>query len=297
MELRHLEQIVAIVRAGGFNGAAKSLRISQPALSKSISRLESALGVKLFERSPEGASPTPSGQFVAERAEALLNDVAALSREIEQRSRGELGRLVIAVGPVSRLKPLPEVIRHAAIAFPRLKLEICQASGRLAVQGVQQGRFDIAFSRAENAGDFPDLIRVKLFEDDIVFVARPGHPLSARAKVEPADLLRFPMASFLITDKFRGWIGPVSAAQEANLHAFVSEDPDTLRQLTLDTDAVAWGPRFVFAGELASGRLVELRCGRTWSFDCWMLTRPGQWGIPLVKKIAEFARTGSSRRP
>jgi len=84
MELRHLEQILEICRAGGFSGAARRLEISQPTLSKSIARLETQLSVKLFERNGGAARPTAYGAFVAQRAEALLQGVAALSRDLEQ---------------------------------------------------------------------------------------------------------------------------------------------------------------------------------------------------------------------
>jgi MFS family permease len=59
--------VVAICRAGSFSGAAHALGISQPTLSKSIARLESKLGIKLFERTNANARPTVYGQFVPTR--------------------------------------------------------------------------------------------------------------------------------------------------------------------------------------------------------------------------------------
>ena len=121
MELRHLEQIVAICRAGSFSAAAKALGISQPTLSKSISRLEAKLGVQLFERSSTNNRPTAYGQFVADHASSLLQSVTTLGHELEQMAKGEAGLLRIGVGPATRLHPLPKVIGKAARAFPRLQ--------------------------------------------------------------------------------------------------------------------------------------------------------------------------------
>ena len=73
MDLRHLEQIVAICRAGSFSGAAKALGIAQPTLSKSIGRLEAKLGIQLFERTNANARPTVYGQFVADHASARFD--------------------------------------------------------------------------------------------------------------------------------------------------------------------------------------------------------------------------------
>ena len=90
MELHHLEQIVAICRAGSFSGAAKALGIAQPTLSKSISRLEARLGVQLFERSNVNARPTVYGQFVADHALSLLQNVSTLGHELEQMAKAKL---------------------------------------------------------------------------------------------------------------------------------------------------------------------------------------------------------------
>jgi DNA-binding transcriptional LysR family regulator len=99
MDLRHIEQIVAICRAGSFSGAARALGIAQPTLSKSIGRLETKLGIQLFERSNVNARPTVYGQFVADHALGLLQNVSTLGRELEQMAKGEAGLLRIGVGP------------------------------------------------------------------------------------------------------------------------------------------------------------------------------------------------------
>ena len=111
MDLRHLEQIVAICRAGSFSGAAKELGIAQPTLSKSIGRLEAKLKIQLFERINASARPTVYGQFVADHASTLLQSVTTLGHELEQMAKGEAGLLRIGVGPATRLHPLPKVMR------------------------------------------------------------------------------------------------------------------------------------------------------------------------------------------
>src|SRR5699024_8691609 len=65
MERTQLVHFVAVVEAGGFNRAARSLHISQPALSKSIKALEVELGAQLFQRTPSGAQVTLVGQGLA----------------------------------------------------------------------------------------------------------------------------------------------------------------------------------------------------------------------------------------
>ena len=78
MDLKHLEQIVAISRHGGFSGAARRLGMAQSTLSKNIARLEAKLGVELFARDGGAAQPTSYGRFLVARAEAF--DTAGLER-------------------------------------------------------------------------------------------------------------------------------------------------------------------------------------------------------------------------
>src|SRR5476651_112586 len=98
MDVRQLRQVVAISTHGSFVKAAADLGISQPTLSKSISRLEDALGLRLFDRSGSGAALTPVGQFVADHAGRIINDTARLEREIELVNAGQVGEVRLGFG-------------------------------------------------------------------------------------------------------------------------------------------------------------------------------------------------------
>lgn len=290
MQLRHLEQIVAIINAGGFNGAARALGVSQPTLSKSIARLESELGIALFERSAEGARPTPHGAFIAERAAPLLREVSALDREIRQRARGEMGQLTIAVGSATIVKPLPQVLRQLAVRFPHLQTLIRRVDGTDAARGVHDGRHDIAFTVRENAEPYPDLIRVKVLESQVILAVRPSHPLAGRAAVTPADVRAFPVAAPIESSRFMRWADPQTEDERRRMIALVTNDLALISQHCTTTDVIARGPRMAFEEALAAGTLVELPFGEVWPYECWMLTTKGLWSLPLVREVAELAR-------
>jgi DNA-binding transcriptional LysR family regulator len=219
MELRHLEQIVAICRAGSFSGAAKELGIAQPTLSRSISRLEARLGVLLFERTNANARPTIYGQFVADQASSLLGSVTTLSHELEQMARGEAGLLRIGVGLATRLKPSPKVVRKAARAFPRLQIVTRYAGPNLMMRALRAGSFDLIFCNRELVTQ-DDFIRIKVFDDRYTVVARPDHPALKAAPLSAAEFMRLPLASAGLTPDFRAWLGPVTDAQRPALEAF-----------------------------------------------------------------------------
>jgi DNA-binding transcriptional LysR family regulator len=297
MELRHLEQILEICRAGGFSGAARKLSISQPTLSKSIARLEAQLSLRLFDRNGGAARPTAYGAFVAQRAEALLQGVAALSRDLEQLARGEEGRVRIAVGPGSRLKPLPELLRRVAIRFPKLHVETIQETGPGVMTALHEGRVDLAFGYSEHAARYGELIRKKLFEDAIILVARPGHPALALTDAGPRELLTHPFALPNVLPGIERWAGEMTRDEAENLRAFVSDDYALIIQRALDTDTIAMGASFLFEEQLRDGRLVVVSSTLDVPYACWMLTTAERWRSPLIKAMAELAKAAVTERP
>jgi len=290
MELRHLEQIVAICRAGSFSGAAKALGISQPTLSKSISRLEAKLGVQLFERSTTNNRPTAYGQFVADHASSLLQSVTTLGHELEQMAKGEAGLLRIGVGPATRLHPLPKVVGKAAHAFPRLQLVTRYAGPNLMMRALRAGTFDLVFCNHLLATPQDDFVRVKVFDDKYIVVAHANHPALKSAPLSALEFMRLPLASAGLTPDFRSWLGVINGEQKQNLEAFLSDDYDLIKRMALHTDHLARGPRFVFEAELKKGDLVELTLDSDFQYECWMLTTGARWRSPVVKAIAGFAK-------
>jgi DNA-binding transcriptional LysR family regulator len=74
METRQLLHFLAAVKHGSFHKAAEALNVSQPALTKSIRRLETTLGLTLFERHARGISPTPYGDALASHGDIDAGD-------------------------------------------------------------------------------------------------------------------------------------------------------------------------------------------------------------------------------
>ena len=291
MELRHLEQVMAVCKAGGFSGAARALRVSQPTLSKSIARLEAKLAVKLFDRSGGAAKPTAYGRFIAERAEVLLAGVGALTRDLEQLAQGDTRRLRIGTGPVPRLAILPGLLAALAQRFPGLNLETEQHRAETLLRGLEDGRFDLVLITFEVAEPFGDLIRIKVVEDAHIAVCRPNHPALAEPRpLGPRQLLRHSMATVRLVPSFRRWAGELSEAERGNLQAFVSDDFALIKQQVMETELLTMGPRFLFEAELAEGRLVELPLTWDTPYECWMLTTADRWRSPIVKAAAEAAK-------
>src|ERR1700757_963150 len=91
--LSAMEAFVRVIEAGSFSGAAKQLRIGQPAVSKAVAQIEDRLGVRLLLRTTHGLSPTESGQNFYEHAKCVIAEVEEANLAARGAGAGFSGRL------------------------------------------------------------------------------------------------------------------------------------------------------------------------------------------------------------
>src|SRR3954454_9021254 len=83
MKLHDLHVLMAVVQAGSMSKAAALLNTTQPAISRSIAELESTIGVRLLERTPQGVAPTASGRALLDGGVAVFDDLRRAVKNIE----------------------------------------------------------------------------------------------------------------------------------------------------------------------------------------------------------------------
>ena len=153
MELYQLRTFVAVAREGRLTRAAESLFTSQPAVSAQIKALEEEFGLKLFERSSSGMTPTPAGEALWEQAEQLLNasrDLCAKAAALKGAVSGLL-RLGFNTGDHNQSS---ELISALAEKHPRLCFDVTHGNSGALLQAVQGRDLDACFyeGTCEDAG-------------------------------------------------------------------------------------------------------------------------------------------------
>ena len=112
METRHLRYFLAVVDHGSVSRASDWLGIAQPALSQALTRMEKDLGVRLFERSRQGTTPTPAAQAILEDVRASVARIDAAARRAAARSGEPLPGLRPARHLVRPRRGVPRRVRH-----------------------------------------------------------------------------------------------------------------------------------------------------------------------------------------
>src|SRR5258707_1388542 len=128
LRLRDLHVFFAVVQTGSMARAATELRVKQPSVSKAIGDLEATLGVRLFDRSPQGVEPTIYGDALVECGMAVFDELKQGIKKIEFLADPTAGELRIGCVPSVADTIIPSVIRRFARQDPRLVVHLEEAA-------------------------------------------------------------------------------------------------------------------------------------------------------------------------
>lgn len=179
MQFKDLESFRVVAELGNLHSAADVLRVTQPALSKAIQRLETSLGARLFERTARGVALTAIGQALYRRNLTLAQMVDDIRNEVQDLKTGQSGELRIGTVPAvveSVVTPVLASFLHSARGI-RFQVQV-QLSGALLHQ-LETGSLDFAIA-AMQAQTPAALSCLLLGEQQSFVVARKGHPLLRR---------------------------------------------------------------------------------------------------------------------
>lgn len=145
MELYQLKTFVAIAKEGNLTRAAERVFTSAPAASAQLKALEDELGVRLFERTPRGMSPTAAGQRLLEEAERTLASAMRMQSAADQLRGAAQGvvRFGTVVDPVALR--LGSVLVTLAQQHPQVTLQLKQGLSYETLAAVQRGELDCAY--------------------------------------------------------------------------------------------------------------------------------------------------------
>jgi LysR family hydrogen peroxide-inducible transcriptional activator len=191
LSLRDLEYAVAVARERHFGRAADSCGVSQAALSEQVRKLESILGVPLFERTKRKVEPTLRGEAILRQAEALLGDARRLLEDARRSAEPLSGEL--RLGVIATLGPyyMPSVIALGRRRFPRLALRLHEATTAELLVALRHGELDATLVALPVPLD--GLVADPLFFEPFRLACPSDHELARSQHVRLRDLERGPL--------------------------------------------------------------------------------------------------------
>lgn len=191
MRLEDLQYFMVIADELNLGRAALRLGLSQPALSKSLQRLETALGFRLFDRTPKGVSLTRAAEVFHQRVQRVHHNLGEAIKEAEAVHLGGLGTLRVGVSPLYVDHPFVAAVERLRQQRPAARVSISLGLQDVLTARLAGGDIDLALSALDAAHE-DGLKRTTLFDDDLQVVVRQGHPLLERPALSLADLVGQP---------------------------------------------------------------------------------------------------------
>jgi DNA-binding transcriptional LysR family regulator len=265
--LTKLRHFCTVAEHSSIGLAARVLRISQPALTRSIHRLESEFDEPLFERSPRGVMLTQLGATLLPHAKAILAEADRATEDWDNLKGKQRARINVGISPNFVRYVIPEVLEAFVAEYPEASIEVQTGTAEqllamlsaaqldLAVAVVWRGTLDAALGRVM------DIWQTRLARLSAGVYAPRGHPLAATGAATLQELATYRWAvphslsiSYVFQNVFvnEDLVAPLQVINTSHLSLMV---PACVR-LNLLTIV----PRHVMTDEVARGDMVPVAC-------------------------------------
>ena len=289
MDLSDIQLIKTIAEVGSISGASQALHLSQPTVSKRLSRLEQTLGMQLFHRLSRGMAPTSTAEYILSQEPDLNNHMKAIERQIQRMADLEAGHLKLGVGPIIEQVLLPEVLLGFLTLAGDAQITVVTEDDKNLIEQLALSELDVIVGpfEASDTG-IDELIELNMLSEPMIAVTRPEHPLVGHNEISIESAVGYQ------------WAAPRPTANTNDASALTilprvklfSDNYPLLIRAALTADLICVGPRSVFATELANGVLQPLPLDLGVHWRSTLLTRPEAYLTPLVNHIATlFQRT------
>lgn len=240
----HLTIIHEVDRLGTLTDAAKSLHLTQPALSHAIKKLEQQLGTPLWKKEGRLLRLTPAGEYLLRLAQRLLPQLTHAERVVEQIARGQRGILRIGMECHPCYRWLLRVVEPYLQAWPDVDVDVKQKFKFGGIGALFAYEIDVLVT--------PDpLLRKGLtfkpvFDYEQVLVVAKNHPLAAAAFARPEDLAEEVLITYPVEadrlDVFNQFLTPANCSPKT--HKTI-ETTDIMLQMVAAGRGVAALPRWL----------------------------------------------------
>lgn len=258
IESRQLVQFLEIAKQNSFRVAAKELHLSQPALSRSIQRLEESLGVKLFDRGPKKATLTVFGEALLPRAATIVNSLRDANQLIDDMRGVKIGEFKVGFGPVYADLLAARSIWRFCKMYPRVKIHTLVGRYAELVEALTNGQIDIFVGETSIITPRNKYWIVPLKKRVAVYCCRDNHPIFQSKSIDQNLVTSYPLISCQLPIRFIPLIKKPSEGIQTDKQVFFYSDIvcDSFaisKQIVKNSDAIGLIPRILIASELERG--------------------------------------------
>ncbi|OLL31084.1 hypothetical protein BTH42_12765 [Burkholderia sp. SRS-W-2-2016] len=297
--MTNLEHFATVVEYGNISAASTVLGITQPALTRSIMRLEEVLGAQLLHRSARGVSATECGKAMLDHiqaAESELNKALAVVQAIRGDNES---RITCGAGSVSMNHILPTAVSRTKRRLGKMQINLIEGRTHELLHKLKNCELDLVLGIEQPDGLFSDLISERLLEEEFYFCVRAGHPLASEAALNFSELVSREQLVMPVLSS-----SPVERALNLELSRHGCELGDhrvetlshaVMRHLVYEDDYVAFCSSIWFHDDVHSGSLKVLKGNWTLpQFGTMLFRRSGEVTTPWLSYFINEIRSAAA---
>lgn len=288
-DLNDLYYFAKVVEKGGFAAAARSLGLPKSRLSRRVAGLETALGVRLMQRTTRRLALTEVGKVYYQHAQNVLAEAQAAAEAVERIRAAPSGPLRVSC-PIGVVQTdIARIVPLFLAAYPQVRVELIATNRRIEL--IEEG-VDVALRVRAAWDEDPNLVTRRFRPATGVVVAHPELLESCGPITEPEELSRIPVMGFAEADRKIRWrlVGANGEKREvALIPRLASDDFNVLRNAALAGLGATLLPSANCVDDLQAGRLIALL--PHWSIPSGTLqavyvSRRGM--VPAVRAFLDF---------
>jgi DNA-binding transcriptional LysR family regulator len=189
IRLRDLHIVLAVAESGSMTKASAKLAISHPVVSKTISDLEHTLGVRLFDRNPQGVELTAYGRALLKCGVNVFDEMRQGLKQIEFLTDPTSGELAVGCPEIIIAGILPAIAEQFLRQYPEVKLRVVHADTALMqLDQLRERNVELLIGRMPQPFMEDDLVAEQLFDEPFVTVAGTHSRWARRRHIELAEL-------------------------------------------------------------------------------------------------------------
>ncbi len=291
LERAHLDLLREVERRGSLTAAAKSLGLTQSALSHTVKKLEEQLGTPLWERQGRGIRLAQAGSYLLGVAQRVLPQLEHAEHVLAQYARGERGTLRIGMECHPCYQWLLKIVERYLARFPDVDLDVKQR--------FQFGGIGALFGYEIDLLVTPDPLARKglrfepVFDYEQVLVVGRQHPFAGRAYVVPSELSQETLITYPVElerlDIYSQFLLPAGCVPKR--HKLI-ETTDIMLQMVASGRGVAALPGWLVSEYEPKLAVTQVRLGRHGvQKQIFLGLRAADAGIDYLEAFVELSRT------
>lgn len=244
LKFRDLQLLVTVADHANILKAADHLNMSQPAVSRSITRIENLIEVKLFDRNSQGTYPTAYGEVFVIHARRVLAQLRLAGNELSGMAKAESGKLVIGCRLSAYAGPLSPTIARMENERPGIQISIVEGLYSQLEFALKNGEIDIIVGRIEGSEFSPEIEKEILYYERWKVYCRQNHPLLKRRNLTLEKIVQEPWIVPLPTTVIRPMVSSIFTSENLEFPRNTIECSSTLigKEILIQTDRLMMLP-------------------------------------------------------